>query len=125
MRKWRKWPETSPNNSHDRTHKTTDSSRRNFLKTASAAAGAAFIPESIWARGKPATATNRNAAFPEIERQFMITPDQAWDWASFKSKGGPTYAGGTGWKRYSDFLISKLPELGAVDLDYVEIPYDH
>ena len=55
----------------------------------------------------------------------MITPDQAWGWASFKSEGGPTYAGGVGWKRYTDFLISKMPEFGAVDLDYVEIPYDH
>ncbi len=55
----------------------------------------------------------------------MITPDQAWDWNVFKSQGGPTYAGSAGWKRYTDFLISKMPEFGAVDLDYVEIPYDH
>ena len=55
----------------------------------------------------------------------MITPKQALDWHVFKGQGGPTYAGGAGWKRYTDFLISKMPELGAVDLDYVEIPYDH
>ncbi len=55
----------------------------------------------------------------------MITPDQAWDWNVFKAQGGPTYAGSTGWKRYTDFLIAKMPEFGAVDLDYVEIPYDH
>ena len=55
----------------------------------------------------------------------MITPDQAWDWNVFKSRGGPTYAGSAGWKRYTDFLISKLQEFGAVDFDYVEIPYDH
>ena len=45
-------------------------------------------------------------------------------WNAFKSQGGPTYAG-AGWKRYTDFLVSKMPELGAVDLDYVDIPYDH
>jgi hypothetical protein len=28
-------------------------------------------------------------------------------------------------KRYTDFLISKSQEFGAVDFDYVEIPYDH
>ena len=39
--------------------------------------------------------------------------------------GGPTYAGSAGWKRFTDFLISKMQEFGAVDLDYVEIPYDH
>ncbi len=55
----------------------------------------------------------------------MITPKQALDWHEFKAECGPTYAGSTGWKRYTDFLISKMPEFGAVDLDYVEIPYDH
>ena len=43
----------------------------------------------------------------------------------FKAQGGPTYAGSAGWKRYTDFLIAKMPEFGAVDLDFVEIPYDH
>ena len=56
----------------------------------------------------------------------MITPDQAWNWNLFKSHGGPTYAGSAGWKRYMDFLISKVQEFGAdSDLDSVEIPYDH
>jgi hypothetical protein len=55
----------------------------------------------------------------------MITPKLAWDWHMFKSECGPTYAGSAGWKRYTDFLISKMQEFGAVDLDYVEIPYDH
>ena len=55
----------------------------------------------------------------------MMTPDQAWEWAGFKSQCGPTYAGSAGWKRFTDFLISKMPEFGAVDLDYIEIPYDH
>jgi hypothetical protein len=55
----------------------------------------------------------------------MMTPDQAWDWHVFKSQGGPTDAGSAGWKRFTDFLISKMRGFGAVDLDYVEIPYDH
>jgi hypothetical protein len=55
----------------------------------------------------------------------MITPKQAWDWHVFKSECGPTYAGSAGWKRFTDFLISKVQEFGAVDLDYIEIPYDH
>jgi hypothetical protein len=55
----------------------------------------------------------------------MITRDQAWDWNLFKGRGGPTYAGSPGWKRFTDFLISKMMEFGAVDLDYIEIPYDH
>jgi hypothetical protein len=43
----------------------------------------------------------------------------------FKAQAGPTYAGSAGWKRYTDFLIQKMPEFGAVDLDFIEIPYDH
>src|SRR5947209_7588708 len=74
---------------------------------------------------KDANAASHDFALPKINPKFMITPDQAWSWASFKSQGGSTYAGGRGWKRYTDFLISKMPEFGAVDLDYVEIPYDH
>jgi hypothetical protein len=113
----------SSNNPRNRT--TADSSRRNFLKTGGVTVGAVLIRESFWAQGKPATARNHDLAFPQINQQFMITPDQAWDWASFKSRGGPTYAGGTGWKRYTDFLVSKMQEFGAIDLDYVEMPYDH
>ena len=110
MTKWQKRPE---------------SSRRNFLKTVGVTAGAVLIREPLWSQGKPSTAKHRNFAFPQVNQQFMITPDQAWDWAVFKSRGGPTYAGGTGWKRFTKFLVSKMSEFGAVDLDYVEIPYDH
>src|SRR6266700_6732805 len=96
-------------------------SRRSFLKAAAGAtAGTAMARSSLWAQDRGA-----GAAFPKINPQLMITPDQAWDWNLFKAQGGPTYAGSTGWKRYTDFLISKMPEFGAVDLDYVEIPYDH
>ena len=125
MSKWRKRSESSLNNPQSRTHKPADTSRRNFLKTAGVTAGAALIREPLWARGKSAAPANGKFAFPQINQRFMITPDQAWDWAVFKSQGGPTYAGGTGWKRYTDFLISKMPEFGAVDLDYVDMPYDH
>src|SRR5437879_4982948 len=98
MSRWRKRPESSTKNPQDRT--TTESSRRNFLKTAGITAGAVLVRESLWARGKATIATDRNFAFPQIKQRFMITPDQAWEWASFKSQGGPTYAGGAGWKRY-------------------------
>jgi len=104
---------------------TTQPSRRSFLKSAGLGASAVLMQESLFSYGKAARASASRGAFPQINRNFMITPDQAWEWATFKSQGGPTYAGSTGWKRYTDFLISKATELGAVDLDYVEIPYDH
>src|SRR6202166_5442016 len=125
MSKRRKRPESSSNNAKNRVSGKAHSSRRNFLKTAGVAAATVLVRDSPWAQGKPANAASHDFAFPKINPKFMITPDQAWDWASFKSQGGPTYAGSAGWKRYTNFLISKMPEFGAVDLDYVEIPYDH
>ena len=123
MSKSRKPPEFSSENAQDRS--TGASSRRNFLKTVGVAAGAVMVQKSLLAGGMPSIATDGQFALPQINHQFMITPQQAWDWASFKSEGGPTYAGSTGWKRYADFLVSKSQEFGAVDLDYVEVPYDH
>ena len=105
------------------------SSRRTFLKAAAGVtAGTVLTRQPLWAQSSRASATaaaRPDLAFPKINPHFMITSDQAWDWHVFKSRIGPTYAGSTGWKRFTDFLISKMPEFGAVDLDYVEIPYDH
>lgn len=94
----------------------TGAPRRTFLKAA-----ASVTAGTLLARGAPSTAGTTS----KINPQFMITSDQAWEWNLFKSKGGPTYAGSAGWKRYTDFLMSKLQELGAVDFDFVDIPYDH
>jgi hypothetical protein len=105
------------------------SSRRKFLKTAAGvAAGSVLTRQSAWAQGSragAAAAARTNLAFPGIDPKLLITPDQAWDWNMFKAQAGPTYAGSAGWKRYTDFLIQKMPEFGAVDLDFIEIPYDH
>lgn len=91
--------------------------RRTFLKTAAGvAAGSVLARRSIWAAANGVT---------RIDPAFLITPKQAWEWNAFKAEGGPTYAGSVGWKRFTDFLVAKLPEFGAVDLDSVEIPYDH
>jgi hypothetical protein len=92
-------------------------SRRTFLEAAAGvAAGTALIRQPLRAQGTRAAAAGTRLAFPRIYPQFMITPDRAWEWNLFKSRGGPTYAGSTGWKRFADFLISKMPEFGAVDL---------
>src|SRR5678815_2476538 len=100
-------------------------SRRTFLKTAAGvSAGTMLIRDPLLAQGTSA----RNAstsALTKIHQPFMITPKQALDWHIFKAECGPTYAGSTGWKRFTDFLIAKMPEFGAVDLDYVEIPVSY
>jgi hypothetical protein len=91
-------------------------SRRTFLEAAAAVtAGTVLSHWSLWGQGRG----------PVINQRLMITPEQAWDWHLFKSQCGPTYAGSAGWKRFTDFLISKMPEFGAIDLADVDIPYDH
>ena len=74
-----------------------EASRRGVLK---AAAGAGIAG----ALGLPASA---GVSPVRIDRQHLLTPDQAWTWAGFKAQGGPTYAGSAGWKRYTDFLMAK------------------
>jgi len=83
-----------------------------------------LMRDPLWAQGAPAGKAAASA-LSKIHQPYMITPKQALDWHIFKAECGPTYAGSAGWKRFTDFLISKMPEFGAVDLDYVEIPYDH
>ena len=96
--------------------------RRTFLKAAAGiTAGTVLTRGTQWAQ----SGRDNAATLSKIDSRQMITPDVAWDWNVFKARCGPTYAGSTGWKQYTDFLIAKLQEFGAVDLDTVEIPYDH
>jgi hypothetical protein len=125
MSKLKKHPEFSRNNPKKEILNNSNSSRRDFLKTAGATAGAALMRETLWSQGRPLAALSGAPSFPKINQQLMITPAQALEWASFKAKCGPTWAGSAGWKQFTDFLISKMPEFGGVDLEYIEIPYDH
>jgi hypothetical protein len=108
---------------------TTGSSRRKFLEAAAGVtAGTVLGRRPLAAQsGRPgeAAAARSDPTLSRIDPALMITPEQAWEWNLLKAQGGPTYAGSTGWKRFADFLVSKMQEFGAVDLDYIEIPYDH
>lgn len=104
---------------------TTKSSRRKFLRGAAGiTAGSVLSRQPLWAQGA-SSAAPPSLVFPKIDPKLMITPDQALTWNMFKAEGGPTYAGGAGWKRFTDFLIAKMQEFGAIDLEFIEIPYDH
>lgn len=63
-------------------------------------------------------------SFPKTDPALLITPDQAQAWNMFKASCGPTYAGSAGWTRYTNFLLERMQEFGAVDLAHVDIPYD-
>jgi hypothetical protein len=109
--------------------KKTGSSRRGFLRAAAGAtAGSMLSSQSLLAQENRLAAPSGAAqpgALTKIDPKLMITPEQAFDWNMLKAEGGPTYAGSVGWKRFTDFLIARMQEFGAVDLDYVDIPYDH
>ena len=90
-------------------------SRRGFLKAAAGVTAGTVIGPNAHAA----------ASSVKIDPRHLITPETAIAWNRFKAEGGPTYAGGSGWKRFTDFLLQKLPGFGAVDLDHVDIPYDH
>ena len=66
------------------------SSRRTFLKAAAAVtAGTVLARPSLWAQGRRVSAAATSAshlAFPNIDPQFMITPEQALDWNVFKAR---------------------------------------
>ena len=83
--------------------------------TAGTLASATPTPAAVGAAVNPAITT--------VNPAFNITSDVALAWNSFKSQGGPTYAGSPSGVRYANFLISTAQELGLVDLDYVDIPY--
>src|SRR5262250_3337065 len=102
-------------------------SRRTFLKAAAGVtAGTRLMGQPLTAQSiVRASEGGAHSPFLRIEPKWMITSQEAWDWHVFKSECGPTYAGSAGWKRFTDFLISRMQEFGTVDLDYVEIPYDH
>src|ERR1700677_1528992 len=87
--------------------------RRSFLQGMAGTAAVAAL-------GAPAA----RAADFKINSNLLIPPDQAQAWNAFKAAGGPTYAGSAGWKRYTDFLIEKMQQISAVDLQRAEVPYD-
>ena len=100
--------------------------RRTFLKAAAGVtAGTVLAGQTQRAQNVSANAVSHDPGLTRIDPRFRIGPTEAWNWGVFKSKCGPTYAGSAGWKRYTDFLTSKMQEFGAVDFDTVEIPYDH
>src|SRR5215467_11498579 len=102
--------------SHSR-HRTA-SSRRTFLKTAAGVAAGTLLGRTSLA------AQARQVA--HINPKFLITPQTALEWNTFKAaECGPTYAGSAGWKKFTDHLVAKMHEFGAVDFEYIDMPYDH
>src|SRR5215831_21085144 len=96
----------------------TPSSRRTFLKTAAGVAAGTMLSRT--------SLTAQAARLARINPKFMITPRTALEWNTFKAaECGPTYAGSVGWKKFTDHLVTKMHEFGAVGFEYIDMPYDH
>jgi hypothetical protein len=57
-----------------------------------------------------------NKALTEINLDFMITPDEAYNWHLYKDKGGPTYSGNASWQSYMSLIEEKLKQYGVVNI---------
>jgi hypothetical protein len=55
-------------------------------------------------------------ALTSINPDFMVTPDEAYDWHLHKDKGGPTYSGNASWRSYMSLIEKKLKEYGVIDI---------
>ena len=68
--------------------------------------------------------TSGSPLLTNINKAFMITPEQALQWAIFKSQIGPTYTGSPGGNRWLNFIETTMQEFGAEDLFIQDLPYD-
>ena len=108
-------------------HRRTNASRRNFLKTAAGVAAGTFLTRTpLGAQSAGTIGVGRAGDLARINPAFMITPELALEWNMFKARQcGPTYAGSVGWKTFTAYLLERMPKMGAVDFDFIEMPYDH
>jgi hypothetical protein len=83
------------------------------------AASAAATPPSP----PPPLLTSGSPLLTRINKAFMITPEQALQWATFKSTVGPTYTGSPGGNKWLNFIETTMQEFGAVDLFIQDLPY--
>ena len=51
-----------------------------------------------------------------INKDFLISAEQAYDWHAYKDKGGPTFSGNESWQSYMSFIEKKLRGYGVIDI---------
>ncbi|NDH41454.1 MAG: hypothetical protein EBY45_13770, partial [Gammaproteobacteria bacterium] len=51
----------------------------------------------------------------ELRSEWIVTPEEAYRWASVKNDNLPTLAGSEQWRNYMRFLEDRLAEYGVVD----------
>lgn len=51
----------------------------------------------------------------QLDKNWLVTPDEAYQWSKVKDANLPTLTGSKEWRNYMEFLQSNLNELGVVD----------
>ncbi|MBS3756743.1 MAG: hypothetical protein KGY56_13675, partial [Desulfobacterales bacterium] len=61
----------------------------------------------------------------EVNPDFMISPEKAFDWHVKKDKWTPAYSGTQSWHNFMEFVENKLEGYGVVDIAKNKWSYDH
>jgi hypothetical protein len=85
--------------------------------------GLAYSGESQNDNSERGDKSSQSQDLKHINPRFMITPDEALNWAIFKSQIGPTYGGSPGAIEWMNFITTTMQEFGAIDLVTQEMPY--
>ena len=59
-----------------------------------------------------------------VNPDFIISPNEAYQWHQFKDHGGPTYSGSSSWHSYMKFIEKKLNDYGVVDIVKNKLTYN-
>ena len=51
----------------------------------------------------------------QLDKNWLVTPEEAYQWSKVKDANLPTLTGSKEWRNYMEFLQSNLNELGVVD----------
>lgn len=82
--------------------------RRHVLRGLGAGAAIGLMPmRAIAAAGSPLTTINRD---------WIVSPEEALDWHRYKDSKGPALAGNESWRSFLAFLETRLKGYGCVDI---------
>ena len=58
----------------------------------------------------------RDELFKNLNPEWLVSPEEAYQWSSIKNENLPTFTGSPKWQNYLNFLETKLREYGVVDV---------
>ncbi|MBI5894850.1 MAG: hypothetical protein HZB24_02150, partial [Desulfobacterales bacterium] len=59
---------------------------------------------------------SEDSSLTDINPQFMVTPDEVYEWHQTKDAGGGTYSGSPSWRAYLAFLEDRMQSYGVVGI---------